>query len=129
MGYLIPVAVLPLFPLMILAYPILGRHFDPMVQNRESIDFWMGPLGTYLIRPSGYAFFIVTNIDWKKLEERALRRNPETNPMGPTIRTFANINFRGEANAFQIGFSWLYILLIALTGILGLMFVVCKHLL
>jgi len=127
LGYLIPIAMLPLIPMMALAYPLLGRHFDPMIQHRESIDFYMGPLGTYLIRPGGYALFIVMNMDWKKLEERATRRNPDVNPMGPTIRTYGSIDFRSEANAFQIGFSWLYILLVALTVVLGFIYTFCKH--
>lgn len=127
LGYLTPAVGLPLIPLMILAYPVLGRHFDPMIQHRESIDFYMGLLGTFLMRPGGYAVFIVMNVDWKKLEERAIRRNPNVNPLGPTIRTYGSIDFRSEANAFQIGFSWLYILLVALTVVLGFIYTFCKH--
>lgn len=127
LGYLIPVVMLPLLPTILLAYPILGRYFDPLVHHRESIDFYMGPLGTYLIRPGGYAFFIVANVDWDKLEKRATRRNPEVNPMGPTIRTYGSIDFRSRANAFQIGFSWLYMLLVSLTVVLGFIFAACKH--
>lgn len=119
----------PIVPSMILSYLILGRYFDPMIHHREALDFWLGPVGKYIGRPIAYAFFTVVNVDWTKLEERATRRNPEVNPMGPTIRTYGHIDFRREATAFQIVFSWLYIGLLALWVVLSFVYGICTYLL
>ncbi len=128
LGYLIPIVGLPVIPLMILAYPLLGRYFDPMIHHQEAPDFWIGPLGTFISRPIGYAFYIVVNVDWDKLEARARSRDPNKNPIGMLTRSYGHIDFRGEANALQIGFSWLYVLSLFLTGFLGIILVLCKHL-
>ena len=128
-GQLMLVGFLPIIPMIILAYLLLGRYFDPRIHHRESLDFWMGTIGTFIGRPIGYAFFIVCNIDWKKLEKRATRRNPDSDPMGPTIRTYGGINYREEANAFQIGFSFLYIAILSLNVVLSFTALICKYLL
>lgn len=129
LGYLIPIVVWPVIPLMILAYPLLGRQFDPLVHNRESPDFWLGPLGTYIGRPTVYALYIVLNLDWEKLEARARRRNPERNPIGLLTRTYGHIDFRKEASALQVGLSWLYVLWMSLLIVVAFVYSFCKHLL
>jgi len=129
LGYLIPIVGLPIIPLMILAYPVLGRHFDPRIHHRESLDFWLGPIGKYIARPIAYAFFIVVNVDWNKLEERATRRNPDVNPMGPTIRTYGHIDFRSEATISQQVLSWFYVLLLFMWALLSFVYGFCTYLL
>ena len=128
LGYLIPITVFSVIPLMILAYPLLGRPFDRKIRNQESPDFWIGPLGTFITRPIAYAFYIVVNVDWEKLEARARSRNPDKNPIGLLTRTYGHIDFRREASALQIGLSWLYVLSLSLMIVLAFVYAFCKHL-
>lgn len=127
-GYLIPIAAGPIIPLMVLAYPCLGRYFDARVQTKESPDFHIGPIGTFIARPVAYALYVVLDLDWEKLEARAMRKNPN-NPIAPLVRSYGSINYRQEANAFQVGLSWLYVLCLSLTVMLAASYAVCMHLL
>ncbi|WP_295720086.1 hypothetical protein [uncultured Halovibrio sp.] len=129
LGYMIPIVMFPVIPLMILAYPLLGRYFDRKVHNRESPDFWIGPIGTFIARPVGYAFYIVVNVDWEKLEARARRRNPDHNPVALLTGTYGHIDFRGEANTLQVGLSWLYVLSLSFTVLLAFIYAFCKYVL
>ncbi|MEQ6887038.1 hypothetical protein [Salicola sp. Rm-C-2C1-2] len=118
----------PIVPCMILSYPIIGRQFDPMIVDPAFPDFWMGPLGKYIVRPIGYTLLIVANVDWEKARER--RRSLETRgaDLGELyVRTYGHVDYRKQASWLQLLFSILYISSLMVGAVFGLLLAFCGN--
>lgn len=125
-GTLVIIVGLPIIPCLLLSYPLLGRHFDPLIREQAFPDFWLGLLGKLILRPIGYAFFIVVNPDWKRIKAKNSNRDPERfDLVAMYIRTYGNIDYREEASWLQLGFSLLYVSSLLLVAPVGLLLAPC----
>jgi len=126
-GTLVLIVGLPLLPCVLLGYPLLGRHFDPLIRERAFPDFWLGLLGTLIMRPIGYALLVVVNPDWEKIRAKNSHRDNEgVDLVAMYLRTYGGIDYRNESSWLQFGFSLIYVSSLLLIVPLGLLLAPCS---